>query len=52
MKIKLFNLNNDIAEKSDVSGEFPEVVKQIEEIMIKEHDNPVVERFNIFPSGQ
>ena len=52
MKIKLFNLNNDIAEKNDIAGEFPEVVKRIEEIMIKEHENPVVERFNIFPSRQ
>jgi arylsulfatase len=48
MKIKLFNLENDIAEKIDITAQHPEIVKQIEEIMEKEHENPEIERFNLF----
>jgi len=50
MKIKLFNLMNDITEETDLAGEYPEIVKQIEEIMDREHIKPEVERFNIFAS--
>lgn len=50
MKIKLFNLNNDVAEKNDVSRQSPEIVKQIGEIMLLEHEDPIVERFRIFPA--
>ncbi|MDQ1296734.1 MAG: N-acetylgalactosamine-6-sulfatase, partial [Bacteroidota bacterium] len=51
MKIKLFNLENDIAENIDLSGQFPEIVKQIEEIMVLEHRKPEIDRFNIFASN-
>ncbi len=50
MKIKLFNLMNDITEETDLAGKYPEIVKQIEEIMDREHIKPEVERFNIFAS--
>lgn len=51
MKIKLFNLENDISENKDLSGQFPEIVKQIEEIMVFEHKKPEIDRFNIFASN-
>ncbi|MGV3585593.1 MAG: arylsulfatase [Adhaeribacter sp.] len=35
--VQLFNLATDPAEKNDVSGAHPEVVKQIEAIMAREH---------------
>ncbi len=35
--ISLYNLNNDLCEERDVSLEHPEIVKNIEEIMINEH---------------
>lgn len=49
MKLKLFNLKDDLAEKNDVSALNEDIVKQIEEIMLKEHVEPEIERFNIFP---
>ena len=48
MKIELFNLENDITEETDLSDKYPEIIRQIEEIMIAEHEKPEVERFNIF----
>ncbi len=48
MKIKLFNLENDITEETDLAGKYPEVVKQIEAIMVNEHQQPEIDRFNLF----
>ena len=48
MKIKLFNLKDDITEETDLSGTYPEIVKQIDKIMANEHQKPEVDRFNIF----
>ena len=48
MEIMLFNLANDITEEKDVSKDNPEIVKQIEQIMVAEHQEPEVERFAIF----
>jgi arylsulfatase len=50
MKIRLFNLKDDIAEEKDLSGSYPEIVKQMEEIMAGEHEKPEIERFDIFTS--
>jgi arylsulfatase A-like enzyme len=47
-KIRLYNLGNDISEDLDVSGKYPEMVKQIGDIMIREHQQPAVHRFDIF----
>ncbi len=48
MKIKLFNLESDITEDSNVAHKFPEIVKQIEEIMTREHQKPEIQRFELF----
>lgn len=48
MKVMLFNLENDITESSDIASENPEIVNQIEQIMISEHQQPEVPRFDIF----
>ena len=48
LKIRLFNLDSDITEETDLSDKYPAIVKQIEEIMAKEHTHPEVERFDIF----
>jgi arylsulfatase len=37
MTIELYNLEDDIQELNDVAAEHPEIVKQMEEIMKKEH---------------
>ncbi|MEO8823441.1 MAG: arylsulfatase [Ginsengibacter sp.] len=47
MKIKLFDLDNDIQEQHDVAGQYPEVVKKIEEIMEKEHRTAEVSSFRM-----
>jgi arylsulfatase A-like enzyme len=47
MKIKLFNLVNDVQEQHDVADEHPDIVNQIEEIMRKEHKTPLVQEFKI-----
>ncbi len=50
LEIKLFNLTNDITEESDLSDKHPEIVKQMDEIMKKEHKKPDIPRFDIFAS--
>jgi len=51
MTIELYNLENDIQEQNDVAAENPEVVKQIEEIMKKEHVTAKSERFRMKELG-
>lgn len=48
LKIQLYNLGNDITESQNVAGRYPEIVKQIEEIMKVEHNAPEIKRFDIF----
>jgi len=47
MKIQLYNLDNDIQEQHDVAAQHPEIVKQIEDIMKKEHHTPDVASFRM-----
>jgi arylsulfatase A-like enzyme len=47
MKIQLYDLDNDIQEQRDVGAQHPEIVKQIEEIMKKEHHTPDVDSFRM-----
>ena len=37
LKIKLYNLEEDIQELNDVADQYPRIIKKMEEIMIKEH---------------
>jgi arylsulfatase len=48
LKIRLFDLVNDPEENIDLSGKFPEIMTRIEEIMLKEHQKPEIQRFDIF----
>jgi hypothetical protein len=50
--VKLYNLDNDIREETDVADEFPEIVKQIEEAMKEAHQKPELKRFDIFDPVQ
>ncbi len=45
--MKLFNLDTDIQEQYDVAAENPDIVKEIKDIMEKEHTVPQVEAFKI-----
>ena len=49
MKIQLYDLDNDIQEQHDVAESHPEIVKQIEKIMKKEHNTPDVASFKMEP---
>ena len=45
MKIELYDLEVDVEEKNDLSLEYPEIISQIEKIMIQEHEPAELERF-------
>jgi arylsulfatase len=47
MKIQLYDLDNDIQEQHDVADHHPEIVKQMEDIMKKEHHTPDVASFRM-----
>ena len=46
-EIELYNLDNDIKEEHNVASDFPEIIKQMEDIMIKEHSASTIERFKL-----
>ncbi|MEN8122493.1 MAG: arylsulfatase [Bacteroidota bacterium] len=50
-EIELYNLEDDIKEENNLAGKFPEIVKQIEDIMQKEHTQPDIERFKMEAIG-
>lgn len=51
MKIELFNLETDLQELTDVSSSNPDVVKQMEQIMINEHVPAANQRFRMKTIG-
>jgi arylsulfatase len=51
LKIELYNLDEDIIEQNDVADQYPEIVKQMETIMQKEHTPSTVERFKLKTLG-
>ena len=51
LTIELYDLESDIKEMIDVSSKHPEIVKQIEEIMIQEHEPAVNDKFKIEQLG-
>lgn len=48
MDIELYNLSNDVREENNLASEYPEIIKQMEEIMSVEHVPS--EMFPLFPS--
>jgi arylsulfatase A-like enzyme len=51
MAIELYNLKSDPAEQADISAFYPEIVKQMEAIMIEEHTTPTIDRFKMTQLG-
>ena len=51
LNIELYNLENDIQEQIDVAEEHPEIVREMEAIMVKEHETAVLDRFKIEALG-
>jgi arylsulfatase A-like enzyme len=48
LSLQLYNLENDITEETNVASINPEIIKQMEEIMKTEHQNPELKMFDIF----
>lgn len=51
MAIELYNLKDDPAEQNDIASAHPDIVKHMEEIMIKEHTSAELDRFKITQLG-
>ncbi len=51
LEIELYNLDNDIKEENNVATDFPEIIKQVEEIMKLEHQPSDLERFKLKALG-
>ena len=51
LTLELYNLENDLAETSDLSDQFPDVVSAMEEIMKREHTSAEIDRFKIKELG-
>ncbi len=51
MVIELYNLEEDVQELNNVAEDNSEIVKQMEEIMAKEHTTAVSERFRMKELG-
>lgn len=51
MKLELYNIVEDIQELNDVAAEYPDLIKQMEEIMIKEHIPAPSDRFKMKQLG-
>lgn len=47
LKIELYHLGIDIKEKNNIATEQPEIIKRMEEIMLKEHQPSPLQRFKL-----
>jgi len=45
MKIELYNLEKDLKEKNNISDQHPNIIKEIENIMLLEHEPAELDRF-------
>ena len=51
MEIELYNLKDDPAEQNNIAAENPNIVSQIERIMVEQHTSATIERFKIEQIG-
>ncbi len=51
MKLELYDLDSDIEEQNDISGDHSEIIQKMEEIMIKEHTPAKGEKFRMKELG-
>lgn len=51
LEIELYNLDTDIREENNVAAQHPDIVKNMEEIMKKEHTPSTIERFKLVGLG-
>jgi len=51
LTIELYDLESDVEEKMDVSSEYPEIVRRIEEVMKQEHEPAANDKFKFEQLG-
>jgi len=49
MELELYDLDTDIQEMKNVAGQFPDIVRHVEEVMENEHRPSEIQKFK-FPS--
>jgi hypothetical protein len=45
----LFDLDKDPAEQKDIAGRFPQIIREMEAIVKKEHQQPLLKEWELFP---
>lgn len=51
MKVELYDLSKDPAEQNDISADHPDIIKKMEDIMVKEHTSATLDRFKMTQLG-
>jgi len=51
LAVELYDLETDIEEKNDISAQFPEIIRKIENIMKQEHEPSINEKFKFKQLG-
>jgi len=51
MEIELYDLEKDIQEQVNIADKYPDIIKQVEEIMLKEHTPSILEKFKLQQLG-
>lgn len=51
MTLELYNLKEDPAEQKDLAAQHPDIIKQMEDIMVKEHTEASLNRFKMTQLG-
>ena len=51
LQLELYNLEEDLQEQQNVASDFPELIREIEEIMIREHTPAELARFRMEALG-
>ena len=51
MELELYNLEEDIQEQNNIANNHPEILKQMEEIMVNEHVPAKSDRFKMKELG-
>ncbi len=51
LTLELYDLEADVREQTDVSGQYPQIVTEMEAILKQEHETPELERFEFVQLG-
>ena len=51
MILELYDLSKDSAEQNDISADHPDIIKKMEDIMVKEHTSATLDRFKMTQLG-